>query len=80
MGLCLPWLYLLWQVRLVHYPPASSLGKHNFAVTFGKLWAGQLPYARVVYVDADTLVLRSLDHLFALGPRVGFAAPRSYWL
>ena len=25
-------------------------------------------------------VLRSLDHLFALGPRVGFAAPRAYWL
>ena len=49
------------QVRLVQYPPASSLGKRNFAVTFGKLWAGQLPYARVVYVDADTLVLRSLD-------------------
>ena len=59
------------QVRLAHYPPAPSLGKHNFAVTFGKLWAGQLPYARVVYVDADTLVLRSLDHLFTLGPKVG---------
>ena len=59
------------QVRLAHYPPAPSLGKHNFAVTFGKLWAGQLPYARVVYVDADTLLLRSLDHLFALGPTVG---------
>ena len=39
---------LLWQVRLAHYPPAPSLGKRNFAVTFGKLWAGQLPYARVV--------------------------------
>ena len=52
------------QVRLAHYPPAPSLGKYNFAVTFGKLWAGQLPYARVVYVDADTLLLRSLDHLF----------------
>jgi hypothetical protein len=63
------------QVRLVHYPPAPSRGKRNFAVTFGKLWAGQLPYARVVYVDADTLVLRSLDHLFALGPRVGLANP-----
>ena len=59
------------QVRLAHYPPAPSLGKFNFAVTFGKLWAGQLPYARVVYVDADTLLLRSLDHLFALPPTVG---------
>jgi len=68
------------QVRLAHYPPAPSRGKHNFAVTFGKLWAGQLPYARVVYVDADTLVLRSLDHLFALGPKVALGAPRAYWL
>ena len=59
------------QVRLAHYPPAPSLGKYNFAVTFGKLWAGQLPYARVVYVDADTLLLRSLDHLFALPPTAG---------
>ena len=63
------------QVRLAHYPPAPSLGKYNFAVTFGKLWAGQLPYARVVYVDADTLLLRSLDHLFALPPTWAQAQP-----
>ncbi|KAL7753634.1 magnesium ion transporter [Sorochytrium milnesiophthora] len=35
-------------------------------------------YDRIVFLDADMLVLRSLDHLFELEP-VELAIPRAYW-
>jgi lipopolysaccharide biosynthesis glycosyltransferase len=36
-------------------------------------------YDRIVYVDADTIILKNMDHLFLLPP-VDLAAPRAYWL
>eukprot|EP01133_Synstelium_polycarpum_P007301 gene7301-8494_t len=39
----------------------------------------QTEYDRVVYIDADTYLMKSLDHLFLL-PSVEIAAPRAYWL
>eukprot|EP01133_Synstelium_polycarpum_P007582 gene7582-8873_t len=39
----------------------------------------QTEYDRVVYIDADTYILKNMDHLFML-PSVALAAPRAYWL
>ncbi|KAJ1032613.1 hypothetical protein NDA16_000636 [Ustilago loliicola] len=40
-------------------------------------WQG---FDKVVFLDADTLVLRPIDHLFRLGPQVKFAAaPDTGW-
>ena len=38
---------------------------HTPLDNFAKLRLWQLPYERVVYLDADTLVLRNIDRLFA---------------
>jgi alpha-N-acetylglucosamine transferase len=40
----------------------------------------QLQYRRVVFLDADTIPLASLDHLFDLEFGEAVAAPRAYWL
>ena len=37
-------------------------------------------YDRVIYLDADTILLKSLDHLFELPDDCVIAAPRAYWL
>jgi alpha-N-acetylglucosamine transferase len=39
----------------------------------------QTEYDRIVYLDSDSLILKSLDHLFLLPKGIGIAAPRSYW-
>jgi alpha-N-acetylglucosamine transferase len=36
-------------------------------------------YTRIIFLDADSLILKSLDELFYL-PSVGLAAPRAYWI
>ena len=54
----------------------ALIGRPDLATTLTKLrlWALR-QYKRVLYLDADTLVLASLDHLFAgLPPGVDFAA------
>lgn len=58
-----------WQVRLVdeiHNPcPATRQLYPRFGKVFTKLRAWELTeYDRVIFVDADTIVLRSLDALF----------------
>lgn len=37
-------------------------------------------YERVVFIDADTLPLQNLDHLFTLPLTRAIAAPRAYWI
>jgi len=37
-------------------------------------------YDRIVYLDADSIPLKSLDHLFSLPFNEMIAAPRAYWL
>ena len=50
---------------------AQSLTKlHVFGLT---------QYKRLIYLDADGLVLRNMDHLFSL-PDAAVAMPRAYWL
>jgi alpha-N-acetylglucosamine transferase len=36
-------------------------------------------YTRIIFLDADSIVLKSLDELFYL-PSVSLAAPRAYWI
>lgn len=36
-------------------------------------------YTRIIFLDSDSLVLKSLDELFYL-PSVSLAAPRAYWI
>ena len=46
------------------YRPANGVRK-EFAQTFTKLWVFSLTnFRRIVFLDSDTLVLRSLDNLF----------------
>ena len=40
---------------------------------------GLTQYRRLIFFDADGLVMRSLDHLFHL-PSAPVAMPRAYWL
>lgn len=37
-------------------------------------------YERIIYLDADGLVMKNLDHLFALPSISQIATPRAYWL
>jgi hypothetical protein len=57
-----------------------SAGGH-FRDSLIKLRLFQLTeYERIVYVDADALVRRNLDHLFTLAFDGPIAAPKAYWL
>lgn len=51
------------------------MGRSELASTFTKLalWS-QTQFRRIIYLDADTMVLRNLDHLFDLPKDVTFAA------
>jgi alpha-N-acetylglucosamine transferase len=72
-------IYNFRLVEVAHLrPPPKSYS--NYLTVMGKLRVFQLyEYARVVFLDADTLVQRNLDHLFDL-TAAAFAAPRAYWL
>jgi alpha-N-acetylglucosamine transferase len=37
-------------------------------------------YQRIIFLDSDTIILKSLDHLFLLPRGIGLAAPRVYWI
>ncbi len=39
-----------------------------------------IQYDRIVFLDADSLPLKNLDHLFTLPFKESIAAPRAYWL
>jgi len=45
-------------------PLQAALGREELAVTYTKILLWNQPYDTVVYMDADTLPLRSLDSLF----------------
>lgn len=63
-------------------PVAEKLGRTELAVTFTKLhlW-NQTTYDKLVYLDADTLPLASLDDLFEtnVGPEQIAASPDAGW-
>lgn len=43
---------------------AQKLGRSELAVTYSKILLWNLDYDQIIYLDADTLPLKSLDHLF----------------
>ncbi|EGG25002.1 hypothetical protein DFA_03248 [Cavenderia fasciculata] len=58
---------------------SSHDSKSMWVESFNKFHVFRLTeYDRLIYLDADTYILRSLDHLFAL-PDASLAAPRAYW-
>ena len=73
------------EVEPLEGPPSTTdtfeQGVQNYYNNvFTKLRIFQLyDYDRLVYLDADAIVFRNLDHLFFL-PDVFLAAPRAYWL
>ena len=36
-------------------------------------------YDRIIFLDVDSLIMKSLDHLFFLPPQIEVAAPWAYW-
>ncbi|EGG22939.1 hypothetical protein DFA_05069 [Cavenderia fasciculata] len=53
---------------------------HYFWESLNKFHVFKLEeYDRIIFLDADTFVMKNLDHLFAL-PDVTLAAPMAYWL
>ncbi|KAG6878140.1 hypothetical protein C0993_011558 [Termitomyces sp. T159_Od127] len=61
-------------VPFIPPPPAGKGIHHRFVDQYTKLNIWAVPAARAVYLDADTLVLRNIDELFAL-PWAFAAAP-----
>ena len=67
-------------VKYEKVTPAKALGNGQWKDTYSKFWAGRLVrYCYVMLLDADNIVLRNMDHLFALG-EYSYAAPLAYWL
>ena len=59
-------------------PPMSYNGYYQDVM--GKMEVFSLvQYDRVVFLDADSIILKNLDHLFLL-PETEIACPRAYWL
>ncbi|EGC33711.1 hypothetical protein DICPUDRAFT_154205 [Dictyostelium purpureum] len=60
-------------------PKNGNMGS-TWEQTWNKFYVFKLiDYKRVVHLDADTYLLKSLDHLFEL-PDATLALPRAYWL
>ena len=58
----------------------NQSGDATWAQSMTKLRFFELTqYRRLIYFDADGLVMRSMDHLFSL-PSAPVAMPRAYWL
>ena len=55
-------------VSIVRVPPIANprgrLPRKSYSVTFSKLNIYRLPVRRVIYLDADTVVMRNIDELF----------------
>lgn len=59
----------------------EKLGRSELALTYSKILLWSQPYTKLVYLDADTLPLKSLDSLFdlPLTPNQIAASPDSGW-
>lgn len=66
------------EVRRVPVPP--TLGKGKKRESFASLWAGRLPFERVVLFGGKVLFHRSPSFLFHVDPGKGIAAPEAYWM
>ena len=51
------------QIKRIRNPNKGSFGAYN-QDNYSKLRVWLLPFRRVIFLDADTIVARSLDHLF----------------
>ncbi len=68
-------------MKIVICAPLNKVYEEWYQGCLTKLRAFQLgQYRRVIYLDADTLPLKDLDHLFDLPNEVDIAAPNAYWL
>ena len=67
-------------MKLVGVKVLQQSGDPVWAQSLTKLQLfGLTQYKRLIYMDADGLVLRNMDHLFSL-PDAPVAMPRAYWL
>ena len=67
-------------MKLVGVKILQQSGDPVWAQSLTKLHLfGLTQYKRLIYLDADGLVLRNMDHLFSL-PDAPVAMPRAYWL
>lgn len=77
--------YLLANLRTIdgvvrRVPAAPKLDNSYYADVLVKLRVFELEeYTRIIYMDADSLVLRKMDELFLL-PSAPLVASRSYWI
>ena len=68
------------QVKLVGVKILQQVGDPVWAQSLTKLQMFSLTqYKRLIYLDADGLVLRNMNHLFSL-PDAAVAMPKAYWL
>ncbi|CAK0732461.1 hypothetical protein CVIRNUC_000134 [Coccomyxa viridis] len=68
------------MVKVVGVDIVNQSGDATWAQSTTKLRFFELiQYRRLIYFDADGLVMRSMDHLFSL-PSAPVAMPRAYWL
>ncbi|KAK9817603.1 hypothetical protein WJX74_010575 [Apatococcus lobatus] len=68
------------EVRLVTVDSLLQSGDQTWAQSLTKLRIFELTdYQRIIYFDADGLVMRNMNHLFQL-PSTPVAMPRAYWL
>ncbi|CAK0732493.1 hypothetical protein CVIRNUC_000138 [Coccomyxa viridis] len=68
------------EVKLVGVKVLQQTGDPVWAQSLTKLHLfGLTQYKRLIYMDADGLVLRNMDYLFSL-PDAPVAMPRAYWL
>jgi len=64
----------IWKMSL------HAVGNSYYSDVLTKMYVFNMTqYERVIFLDSDILVKKSLDHLFHL-PKVDLAAPRAYWL
>ena len=68
------------QVKIVGVKVLQQVGDPVWAQSLTKLQLFSLTqYKRLIYLDADGLVLKDMSHLFSL-PNAPVAMPRAYWL
>jgi alpha-N-acetylglucosamine transferase len=60
-------------------PQPRGVHAEYYAGCLDKLSTWLLPYDRVVYLDADVLVVRPPMHLLEMPPRETLAAGQAYW-
>lgn len=70
-------------VKTVQISTPATKGDHRYYTSFEKLRAAQLfQYRRVIFLEMDYMMMRSLDHYFEVfgDIPIAYAAPKMYWV